>query len=790
LIELIFPLISMLEGMPLDHKSLSKLLVPPELLTPELTALRDRVVEAVNDQLVVSAPDPNKCTVIFTDAQDYYWASIVCQCSFDQLALPVEQRTYSIIDVHHGAFRAKEVKRHIWEKELFALQATVKHSSDLIRGARGPVLAYSDSSTVVARCRPFAHTPAAEARVRRWLMLIRGYRLVVMHIKGVFNVIADALSRTAPKDLQHVAYPFEAHKKPGGGAGQPVIRIITRSQADAAAQAESPFQVGPNQHVVPVAFSGDTISPSPIARLLDYQNEYQHGLEHDVTHVRSDWIRKMFRNARPAAFVSEDFMARLRLVSDPDAPERARDEWDDADQVWIRATGHRVVRVIPKSSPALVEEILALNHVQGAYHPAASVTNAIIRQLWDFDDLDDLVTAHVERCMGCIMADNFKRPSALGTSRIALGPFGLCVCDYGDFGVTGYNGHRYVLFICDVYSLRLYMASCASESAEFAAQQCVKLGALVMDYHGIFSDQGAAFIAKFTEEVMRLKSSNQFFAIANVEYTRGLSEQAVKKGTNVLRKLLVASRVKPEFFPDYLDPASAIINNTPSVTLRGASPNEISFGESRLPGVSAFATETGTPRTILSNPATHAIAEEHFRVWSSFKRAMELGRFPNTPKPSARSLQGVFAVKDYVFIAEASPLHKLVPRWSRVASVLNATGERTYRVTELATGTTSEQHVSNLRRCNGSVFEDKLSAWEYIFYALFAVNGISYINDLVFKDDTVWCTVHYSDARFPDTSFPVHSWLPELRMYFAALMETDEVPEGPVHAALAALLEG
>jgi hypothetical protein len=621
-------------------------------------------------------------------------------------------------------------------------------------------------------------------------MLIRGYGVVVMHIKGVFNVIADALSRTAPGNLQHVDYPFVAHDKPGGGAGQPVIRIITRSQADAAAQAESPFQVGPNQHVLPVTFPGITSGLSPVARLLAFQNEYQHALEHDVAHVRSDWVRKMFRNARPSAFVSEDFMIRLRLASDPDSPERGRDVWDEADQVWVRSTAHRVVRVIPTSAPSLVEEILVLNHVQGAYHPAATVTMAIIRQLWDFENLDALVTAHVERCLGCIMADNFKRPSALGTSRIALGPFGLCVCDYGDFGVTGYNGHRYVLFICDVYSLRLYMASCASESAEFAAQQCVKLGALVMDYYGIFSDQGAAFIAKFTEEILRLKSSNQFFAIANVEYTRGLSEQAVKKGTNVLRKLLVASRIKPEFFPDYLDPASAIINNTPSVTLRGASPNEISFGESRLPGVSAFASETGTPRTILSNPDTHAIAEEHFQVWSGLKRAMEMGRFPNSPKPSARSLQGVFAVKDYVFIAEASPVHKLVPRWSRVASVLNATGERTYRVTEMATGTTSEQHVSNLRRCNGSVFEDKLSAWEYIFYALFAVNGISHIDGLVLNDVTLTCNIHYSDARFPDTTFPVASWLPELRMYFKALMQTDEVPEGPIHAALAALLEG
>jgi hypothetical protein len=36
----------------------------------------------------------------------------------------------------------------------------------------------------------------------------------------------------------------------------------------------------------------------------------------------------------------------------------------------------------------------------------------------------------------------------------------------------------------------------------------------------------------------------------------------------------------------------------------------------------------------------------------------------------------------------------------------------------------------------------------------------------------------------------VASWLPELRMYFKALMQTDEVPEGPIHAALAALLEG
>jgi hypothetical protein len=45
LIQLIYPLIEMLKGLPLDHKSLSKLLVPPNLVTPEILSLRDRVVE-------------------------------------------------------------------------------------------------------------------------------------------------------------------------------------------------------------------------------------------------------------------------------------------------------------------------------------------------------------------------------------------------------------------------------------------------------------------------------------------------------------------------------------------------------------------------------------------------------------------------------------------------------------------------------------------------------------------------------------------------------------------------
>jgi hypothetical protein len=370
-----------------------------------------------------------------------------------------------------------------------------------------------------------------------------------------------------------------------------------------------------------------------------------------------------------------------------------------------------------------------------------------------------------------------------------LGPFSLLAMDYCDFGIVATNGDRYVLVMCDVYALRVYLFSSPTESADFAARACVKIGATVMDFYSIFTDQGSHFTARFTEEVLRLKRTNQFFAIADVQYTRGLAEQAVKKSTNVLRKFLVAARIRPELWPEYLDAAAAIINNTPSATLRGASPNEICFGEGRLPGVAGFDTGTGAPRRIITAGNPTAFVQDFGHRFKTIRRTIEEQRFGRQPKPNARSLQSSFIPKqDYVFIAEAEPRHKLVPRWSRLASVEEETGSRSYRVTELATGTTTEQHVSNLRRCSGVAHGSKLSSWEHIFYSLFVVNGISHVDNFSMTEDTPWCTVHFADDRNAPIDYPVASWLPMLRLYFAALLETDEIPDGDLYDAITDLL--
>ena len=135
----------------------------------------------------------------------------------------------------------------------------------------------------------------------------------------------------------------------------------------------------------------------------------------------------------------------------------------------------------------------------------------------------------------------------------------------------------------------------------------------------------------------------------------------------------------------------------------------------------------------------------HFKL---VRRTVEEHRFGRQPKPKARSLQSSFTpLQDHVFIAEAEPRHKLTPRWSRLAIVQEETGSRSYRVMELATGTVTEQHVSNLRLCSGTAHGSKLSSWEHIFYSLFVVNGISHFDNFILTDDTPWCTVHYADAR-------------------------------------------
>ena len=100
-------------------------------------------------------------------------------------------------DVYHPiAYFSKKFDVHqkrysTIEKEALALVMAVKHFEVYLSGTEGPVVVFSDHNPLVFisqmgnRC----------ARVHRWSLYLQAFPLVVRHIRGPLNIIADGLSR-------------------------------------------------------------------------------------------------------------------------------------------------------------------------------------------------------------------------------------------------------------------------------------------------------------------------------------------------------------------------------------------------------------------------------------------------------------------------------------------------------------------------------------------------------------------------------------------------------------------
>lgn len=132
---------------------------------------------------VLVAPDFQKSFCLAVDASDVGVGGVLLQAGADGVERPV-------------AYFSKKLSRHqraysTIEKEALALVLTVQHFEIYVSSVAGDVVVYSDHNPLTF----LAKFQTSNARVFRWSLVLQPYGLVVKHIAGKDNVIADALSR-------------------------------------------------------------------------------------------------------------------------------------------------------------------------------------------------------------------------------------------------------------------------------------------------------------------------------------------------------------------------------------------------------------------------------------------------------------------------------------------------------------------------------------------------------------------------------------------------------------------
>lgn len=137
---------------------------------------------------VLAAPRLNVPFQLQVDASQVGAGAVLLQLDKADIARPV------------GYF-SKKFNRHqlnysVIEKEALALVWALQHFDVYVGGGVRPVVVYSDHNPLT-----FLHSlQSPSQRLMRWALVLQPYNLEIRHIRGVENVMADALSRSPMDD--------------------------------------------------------------------------------------------------------------------------------------------------------------------------------------------------------------------------------------------------------------------------------------------------------------------------------------------------------------------------------------------------------------------------------------------------------------------------------------------------------------------------------------------------------------------------------------------------------------
>lgn len=164
---------------------LTTLLSPkvPFVWTPECQQAFEGAKSLLATTPVLAAPDFTKPFKLAIDASDTGAGAVLLQDSPEGVELPV-------------CFFSRKFNRHqrnyaVVEKEALALVLAVAHFEVYLCSSK-PILVYTDHNPLVFLQR----LGKTNQRLLRWSLALQSFPLVIQHIRGRDNLLADALSRT------------------------------------------------------------------------------------------------------------------------------------------------------------------------------------------------------------------------------------------------------------------------------------------------------------------------------------------------------------------------------------------------------------------------------------------------------------------------------------------------------------------------------------------------------------------------------------------------------------------
>ena len=426
------------------------------------------------------------------------------------------------------------------EQELLALVDSLKHWRHYLLGA--PFEIKTDHKSL-----EYLQTqPHLSGRLVRWSQYLQEYQFSLQHIRGVDNIVADALSRRYDNTEQEPAFL---------------------------------------SYLRPDLSSNEEAQPSE-TRILHAMSAVQHS------------FRDQVRAAQLADPTCIELRRKLDNVALTDPIRKTYRVSDDQLLETMQQSKHRVV--VPSTATALRNQLLQEAHdTNYGAHLGTDKTYQRLSERWYWKSMWNDTHKFVRSCHTCI-ANKASNQQPMGEARplpLPSKPWVQAGLDISGPHVTSRRGNTWLLVFVDHLSKQIHLAPAPGHvGAPLSAETCADLFfSYVVKHHGLpdvlVSDRGSQWLSQFWRALFKHCGTNLRFSCAYHPQTDGLSERSIRSVIDTLRCCLDSTH---ETWDEHLDAIELALNSSVSAST-GLAPFEILYGDNvRLPLTLPSTTDSAT----------------------------------------------------------------------------------------------------------------------------------------------------------------------------------------------------
>ena len=647
--------------------------------TPELNEAWEVLLDAVRDssEKNLKRYDPDDELLLFTDASDSYWSLVVMQCTQENLKNAFDENG-KLTDIYQlkprplmflsGKFQGNQAKWHISNKELFPIIHAFARLNYLMVGHPRNVHVFTDHANLVDILRPKKARNASYAqRLNRWGMLLQWACIIVHHLKGEWNFVADLLTRWGayvqvnrvkiewqfPKDIDRINFQDLLQKKLVKGQALTAERLVNVRRTKKESKKEKRTRT------------------SRLAKQLQQMDEGRISFQCPL-------YKKEFKKIK---------LADIRNAQNEELPEEKRPNTGPL----YKKEGKLV---IPNS---LVTRLILHHHI-AEQHPSPTAEFKMLMNEYAFTlkpgDVRDMVELQHERCLHCDRVPKLIR-TPLNITELAKNTGEILHADYLYINKSGY-----ILTLVDSLSRKTWLKYCTTASADNVVD-------IVMEWRSAFglvpgfllvTDNASHFSNRILTRLAEKINFEQTFSVSYSPWTNGAAERINSEILKTMKALMSQYQLHESEWWKLLPHVMHAINNRPlpsrenltanQIFLAKDPPKESLFEPELHPILSRTTGELATPSQQslreLVEQIQSEVEEKISRVYNFVKLHRE---YKNSRANKNRQPRIQYAVGDWVLVSTAgtprAQLSKIKKDWGGPVQIVEIVSDNVYTVEDL-----------------------------------------------------------------------------------------------------------